>query len=200
MMITWIIIGLTCLVSYAAFKDESVSSKLIFSPYIINRQKGEWFRFVSIGFVHVDAGHLIGNMLTLFFFGKAIEQLFSPAQYLLFYASALVMSAAPVYRKQKDNPAYTAAGASGAVSAIVFATVLYAPWEIILLKFFIPLPFILYAVGYLFYSGYMARRQSDNIGHDAHLWGALYGIAFTLLIHPEVLSRFIGELMHPPFS
>ena len=200
MTITWIIIGLTCLVSFAAFRNEEINARLLFSPYIISRQKGEWFRFVSIGFVHGDAGHLIGNMLTLFFFGRSIEHLFSPAQYLLFYVSALDMSAAPVYQKQKDNPEYLAAGASGAVSAIVFATVLYAPWQIILLKFFIPLPFILYAVGYLGYSSYMSRHKTDHIAHDAHLWGALYGVAFTLFTHPGVLSRFLEELMHPHFG
>lgn len=199
MTITLIIIALTCLISIVAFQNESVVNKLSFSPYIIHRDKGQWFRFISIGFVHGDLGHLFFNMLTLFFFGRSIEILFSPAEYLLFYLSALVMSAAPVFQKQKNNPDYVAVGASGAVSAVVFALVLYAPWEKVYLKFLIPIPFILYAVGYLFYSGYMSKRQSDNIAHDAHLWGALYGLAFTLITHPEVLGRFISEIQHPRF-
>ena len=200
MTLTWLIIGFTCLLSITAFQNAEVYGKLLFSPYLIHRQKGEWFRFLSVGFVHVDAGHLLGNMLTLFFFGRGIEQIFSPAQFIIFYVSALALSCAPSFNKHKENPEYSAAGASGAVSAIVFATVLYGPWDIIYLKFFIPLPFILYAVGYLFYSGYMAKKGSDNTGHDAHLWGALYGVAFTLITHPDSFSRFISEIGHPHFG
>lgn len=198
MTITLIIIGLTCLVSFAAFRNPDTSAKLLYSPYIIHRNRGEWFRAISMGFVHSDGAHLIGNMLTLFFFGRSVERLFSPFEYILLYLTALACSVAPSYPKRKDNPDYAAVGASGAVSAVVFATVLFAPWNVILLKFFIPLPFIVYAVGYLIYSGYQARKEpGDGIAHDAHLWGALYGVAFTLLVHPEVMHRFVDELMHP---
>jgi membrane associated rhomboid family serine protease len=200
MTITWLIIGFTCLLSFAAFKNSEVYGKLVFSPYLINRQRSEWFRFLSVGFVHADAGHLLGNMLTLFFFGRGIEQVFSSTQYIVFYITALALSSAPSFSKHKDNPEYSAVGASGAVSAIVFATVLYAPWEIIYLKFLIPLPFIVYGVGYLAYSAYMSKKGTDNIGHDAHLWGALYGVAFTLITHPDSLGRFLSEIVHPHFG
>lgn len=201
MIITFCIIGITCLVSILAFQNPDLSAKLQYSPYIIHRKSGEWFRFISMGFVHADMGHLFGNMLTLFFFGRVIEQLFSPLEYILLYVTALVVSVAPNYNKRKNNPAYAAVGASGAVSAITFAIVLFGPWESIYLYFAVPLPFILYAVGYLLYSGYQAKKEpGDGIAHDAHLWGALYGIAFTLLTHPGVLNTFIYELMHPHFG
>ncbi len=201
MTITLCIIALTCLTSFLAFSRPNVSARMAYSPYTIGQDRGEWFRFISMGFVHADGGHLLFNMLTLFFFGRAIEAVFSPLQYILLYITALAASVAPNYRKRRDDPGYTAVGASGAVSAIVFATVLFAPWQIIYLKFIIPIPFILYAVGYLVYSGYQSRREAgDGIAHDAHLWGALYGIAFTLLAKPEVLRYFITELMNPRFG
>ena len=162
--------------------------------------KDEYFRFVSVGFVHGDIGHLLFNMLTLYFFGRELEaHIFSETQFILFYISAIMLSCADEYVKQKNNPGYRACGASGGVSAVIFAMVLYEPWGVVYLKFIIPIYFILFAAGYLGYSYYMSKKNVDNIGHGIHLWGALYGIAFTLLCKPESLSIFMDTIRKPPF-
>jgi membrane associated rhomboid family serine protease len=199
-MLTISIVTLTCLISIPAFTRTDLFEKLCLYPYLMHRDKKQWFRMVSVGFVHADFMHLLFNMLTLYFFGSVLEQkIFGEVQFLLFYFSALVLSCADEYVKQKDNPAYRACGASGAVAAIMFSLVLFQPWGVVYLKFIIPVYFILFAIGYLIYSWYMDRRGGQLIGHGIHLWGALYGIAFTLLTKPISLSVFVYEVMHPPF-
>jgi len=171
-MLTISIIVLTCIVSFAAFNKPQVFDKLCFNPYIMHRDKQELVRFVSVGFVHADIGHLLFNMLTLYFFGRELEGgIFSELQFLLFYVSALALSGIDEYVKRKNDPSYRACGASGAVAAVMFSIVLFAPWQVIYLKFFIPIPFIIFAVGYLIYSHYMDRKGGDNVGHGTHLWG-----------------------------
>ncbi|WP_276135196.1 rhomboid family intramembrane serine protease [Polluticoccus soli] len=199
-MLTIIIIIITAITSFSAFNNEVVFEKLCLYPYQMNQTKKEYFRFVSVGFVHADFGHLLFNMLTLYFFGTELENhIFSTSQYLLFYTSALVLSCVTEYSKQKDNPEYRACGASGAVAAIMFAQVLFQPWGVIYLKFIIPIYFILFAVGYLIYSYYMSHKTEQRIGHGIHLWGALYGIAYTLILKPESYSIFLDQVRNPPF-
>ncbi|MCB0698425.1 MAG: rhomboid family intramembrane serine protease [Chitinophagaceae bacterium] len=199
-MITIGIIVLTSIISMYAFNNQETFEKLCLNPYVMDKKKGEYFRFVSVGFVHANFGHLLFNMITLFFFGRILEQsVFSETQYLLFYFSALVLSSVHEYSKQKNNPEYRACGASGAVSAVLFSLVLYEPWGTIYLHLIIPIYFILFAIFYLIYSWYMSNRSGDNIAHGVHLWGALYGIAYTLLLKPESLSIFLDQLLRPPF-
>ncbi len=199
-MLTIGIIALTAIISLPAFKDQELFGKLCLAPYEMHHNKGGYFRFISVGFVHADIGHLAFNMLTLYFFGSQLEQhIFSQTEYMLFYSSALAVSALHDYRKEKDNPEYRACGASGAVSAVVFALVLFEPWGVVYIKFIFPLYFILYAVGYLIYSYYMSTKSGEKIAHGVHLWGALYGIAFTLILKPESLRVFIELMNHPPF-
>lgn len=199
-MITIGIIAITCIISFYSFNNADTFEKLCMYPYHMHRQKGEYFRFVSVGMVHADFGHLLFNMLTLWFFGSVLEEsVFSEVQYLLFYLSAIVLSSVHDYSNQKDNPDYRSCGASGAVSAVLFSLVLYEPWGVIYIKFIIPVYFVLFAVFYVIYSWYMARNSSDRIAHGVHLWGALYGIAFTLLSHPESLSIFLYKILRPPF-
>lgn len=199
-MITIGIIIITAIVSFAAFNNEELFNKLCLYPYGMHRTGGQMFRFLSVGFVHGDIGHLLLNMLTLFFFGRELEgNVFSETQFLLFYVSALVVSCLQTYAKQKDNEHYKACGASGAVSAVLFSLVLFNPWGVVYIKFIIPVYFILFAVGYLIYSYYMSKRNSDNVAHDVHIAGALYGIAFTLIVKPEALSSFLYDIQHVPF-
>lgn len=199
-MITAGIIALTAIISLAALGNRDLFDKLCLRPYAMNQDKSGWFRFISCGFVHAGPGHLLFNMITLWFFGRVLENdIFKELQFTLFYFSALLCSALPEYQKQKDNPQYKACGASGAVSAILFALVLYQPWGMVYIKLFIPVYFVLFAAGYLVYSWYKSRRQEDNIAHGVHLWGALYGIAFTLLTHPSALRIFLDKVQHPPF-
>lgn len=198
-MLTYFIIGLNVVISLICFSNQETFDKLYFSPYIIQTKK-EWYRIFSHAFVHGDLGHLIFNMLTLFFFGRTIEsQIMSSTEFILFYSSAIVLAALPTFQKQKNNPNYVAVGASGAVSAVMFVLVLYAPWELVYIKFIIPMYYILFAVGYLIYCTYQSKHAKDNVAHDVHLWGGLYGLAYTLLFHPTVLSSFIEQITHPPF-
>lgn len=199
-MITIALILITAVVSFSAFNNEALFNRLCLYPYAMNGRREEWFRLITVGFVHADPTHLIFNMLTLWFFGRSLEgTVFTELQFLIFYLSALIVSALPEYERQKNNSYYRACGASGAVSAILFSVVLFEPWGVIYLKFIIPIYFILFAVGYLAFSWYKSKRQDDNIGHGVHFWGALYGLAYTLLLHPTSLKIFLEAIQHPPF-
>jgi membrane associated rhomboid family serine protease len=198
-VITIAIIILTALISIAGFSNADTLNKLSFVPFSIQRNK-EWYRFVSHAFVHNDAGHLIFNMITLFFFGREVElRVMSPLEFILFYVSAIIVAVLPTYNKHKNNSSYAAVGASGAVAAIMFVNVLYNPWQTIYIKFIIPVYYILFAVGYLIYCSYQSKNSKDHIAHDVHLWGSLYGLAFTLILHPEALHSFLEKIQHPPF-
>lgn len=201
MSLTLAIIAATCLVSFLAFRDGALMQRLILWPPAVARDR-QWYRLVSYGLVHADGQHLLFNMVTLYFFGRAMEGLYvrylGETGYVLFYLGALVASILPTYLRNCDNPDYRSLGASGAVSAVLFAFILVQPWAMIFV-FFFPLPAILYAVLYVGYSIYMDRRGTDAINHSAHLWGAAYGIAFTLAMEPRVLALFVERLTNPPF-
>lgn len=199
--ITLIIIALTCVVSYLGFKNSRVLDDLILWPPAIARQR-EYHRLVTYGLVHADFGHLLFNMITLFFFGRIMESFFAsrlgPFGFVLFYIGALVVSILPTYLKNRGNPQYRSLGASGAVSAVLFAFILLAPWQLIIVLI-VPLPAIIYAVAYTAYSIYMDRRGGGYVNHSAHLWGAAYGVVVTIAIDPRVLPYFLQALLHPTF-
>lgn len=201
MSLTLAIIALTCVVSFLAFRDNTLMQRLILWPPAVARQR-QYYRLVSYGLVHADGQHLLFNMFTLFFFGRAMEGLYTRylggVGYVLFYVGALVASILPTYAQNRENPNYRSLGASGAVSAVLFAFILVQPWATIFV-FFFPLPAILYAVLYVGYSIYMDRRGTDSINHSAHLWGAAYGVAFTLVMEPRILARFLEQLTRLPF-
>ena len=200
MPITLIIIAITSAVSFMALKNGRLMNDLILWPPAIARQR-EYHRLVTYGLVHADFGHLFFNMLTLYFFGRMMEGFFSARLgifgFLLFYIGGLVVSILPTYLKNRANPNYRSLGASGAVSAVMFAYILLAPWSTINVFFALPIPAIIYAVLYTGYSIYMDRSGRGNINHSAHLWGAAYGVAFTLLVEPRVLPYFLDALSHP---
>lgn len=186
--ITLVIIIITALVSIGGFSNEKIQNDLIFYPPAVSRQK-QWYRFFSCGLIHADWGHLFFNMLSLYFFGPAVERAFTDFNmeagkwlYLLLYVSALLVSLLPTYFKNKDNSQYRSLGASGAVSAIIFAGLLLSPGSEVYIFFIpIPIPGFIFAPLYLIISAFMDRRGNDNINHSAHIWGALYGLAFTIL-------------------
>ena len=201
MPITLIILAITCIVSFIALNNRKLMDDLILWPPAITRHR-EYHRLVTYGLVHADLGHLLFNMITLFFFGRAMEGFYASQLgtfgFALFYIGALVVSILPTYLKNRGNPNYHSLGASGAVSAVLFAYILLAPWSRIIV-FVVPMPAILYAVLYTAYSIYMDRRGRDSINHSAHLWGAAYGVVFTVLVNPKVLPYFLGQLSHPQF-
>jgi membrane associated rhomboid family serine protease len=200
-MITLIIIAITAVVSFMAFNNARLMNDLILWPPAITRNR-EYHRLVTYGVVHADFGHLLFNMITLFFFGRVMEGFFAARLgtmgFALFYIVGLVVSILPTYLSNRNNPNYRSLGASGAVSAVLFSYILLAPWSRIVVLV-LPMPAIIYAVLYVVYSIYMDRRGQGNVNHSAHLWGAAYGVAFTLLVRPEVLSHFLSELSRPRF-
>lgn len=201
MPVTLIIIAITCVVSFMALRNHRLLDDLILWSPAISR-KHEYHRLVTYGLVHADFGHLLFNMVTLYFFGRIMESFFSqrlgPFGFALFYIGGLLVSILPSYWKNRDNPQYRSLGASGAVSAVLFAFILLAPWQMIIVLV-VPLPAIVYAVAYTAYSIYMDRRGGGYVNHSAHLWGAAYGVVVTLLVEPRVLPYFLQALAHPSF-
>jgi membrane associated rhomboid family serine protease len=195
--ITLIIIIITVLISFGGFNNQKIMNDLIFYPPAITKQH-QWYRFITSGFLHADYMHLFFNMFTLYFFGTGMEGLYNaylgPAGFLIFYLAAIIVSGIPSFIKHRNDFYYRSLGASGGVSAVVFAYVLFAPWNWFT---FPPLPAIIYAVLYVWYSIYMAKKGSDNINHDAHLWGAAFGVAFTLAMDPKILDYFLSQVTHP---
>lgn len=196
--ITLIII--TVIVSLFAFSNQRMMSRLIFWPPAM--QRGQYDRFITYGFVHADAMHLLFNMITLFSFGPLIEKIYRPFLYdmgfVLFYVGGLIFSILPSYLKHKNNFQWSSLGASGAISAILFTYILINPWNWILV-FFIPVPAIGFAFLYLGYTIWSNKQNNSNINHSAHLWGALYGVVVTILIEPRIIGHFLNALSHPTF-
>ncbi|MFT4152617.1 rhomboid family intramembrane serine protease [Parafilimonas sp.] len=189
MSITIIIIIITGIISFMAFNNHDLMDKLIFYPPDITNRK-QWYRFFSNGLIHADIGHLLFNMLSLYFFGDYVNsgfsQIFGSAGtllYLVMYVSALAICLIPTYRKNKDNYYYRSLGASGAVSAVVFAGILLYPDAKLSLLFLpIPIPGFIFGPLYLIITAYLNKRGGGNINHSAHLWGSLYGVAFVIVL------------------
>lgn len=200
--ISYIIIAVTVLISMIAWGNRKMFEDMMFVPYLISK-KNEWHRFVSSGFIHGDYPHLIFNMVSLLFLGVYAEEgflrYFGEASYAYvfvgFYLSAIVVADIPIYFKYRRNPQYRALGASGAVSAVVFAAVLIDPnIRLIVFPIPIPIPGVVYALLYVLYSAYMARNSKDNIGHDAHLYGSLYGLVFIAITIPNTIQNVINSV------
>ena len=186
--ITLIIIIITVLVSIGGFSNQKIIDDLIFYPPAVT-QRGQWYRFFTCGLIHADFAHLLFNMLSLFLFGKFVEQTFAEIFgsngkwfYLAMYITALLVSLLPTYFKNKNNSSYRSLGASGAVSAVVFAGLMVAPY--VEVGFFIIPPIIpgfIFGPLYLLITALLDRKGAGNINHSAHLWGALYGVLFIII-------------------
>ena len=202
--VTLTIVILTCLVSVAAFNSSKIIDDLIFWPPAIS-MRHQYYRFITCGLIHADFVHLLFNMVTLYFFGKGLEILYrgelglQAYYYPILYVTALIVSNIPSYLKRKDDYNYRSLGASGAVCAVMFAVILIRPWQTVSVFYAIPMPSILYAVLFMAFSIYMSKRGGDNVNHDAHLWGGLYGVVFTIIVHPGIVSTFINEMKNPRF-
>ena len=196
------IIAITAITSFQAFYNYGLKEKLIFNPYSI-KKRYEWYRFWTHGLIHADGLHLALNLFVLFGFGEFVEMNFKSNEifgslgtfyYLLLYILGLSASSLYDYFKYRNNWTYNALGASGAVSAVLFAAILLEPTKILLLYGFIPTPAVIGGGLYLVYSYYMARRGVDNIGHDAHFWGAIWGIVFTAALDYRLLFKFWNSI------
>jgi membrane associated rhomboid family serine protease len=201
MYLTYIIMGVTIVVSFMAFNNPEVMSKLILNPYRVNRDK-EYYRFITSGFIHNDHMHLIFNMFSFYFFGTAVEMVFrgvfgkgkGALYYILLYVLAIIISDLPSYLKQRNNPLYNSLGASGGVAAVVFGFILFLPLQEICIYFALCLPGVLFGSLYVAYSWYQGRNANDNINHDAHLYGAAFGFIFCLILYPPAFGQFLEQI------
>ncbi len=200
-IVTYALIGVTVLVSWVAFNNRVLLERLILWPPAIDRSK-QYDRLLTHGFIHADGMHLLFNMVTLYFFGTQLEPFFADyigsLGFLAFYLSAIVIAIMPTYIRHQRDPNYRSLGASGAVSAVLFAFILLAPWSKIYL-FLIPIGIPAFVFGglYLGYTIWMDRRGGGNINHSAHLWGAVYGMLFTIIMEPRAATTFMARLMEP---
>ncbi|MBA3827436.1 MAG: rhomboid family intramembrane serine protease [Taibaiella sp.] len=202
MSYTLILLIITVLVSIAAFSNNDLYNRLILWPGKMDNP-AEYHRLLSSGFIHADYGHLFFNMFTFYCFGKYVESIFSELGkheiFLVLYLGGIIISSLPSFIKNRNNNYYRSLGASGGVAAVLFSFVYFAPWETIYI-IIIPVPGILAGIGYLIYSAVMAKRGQGNVNHDAHLWGAVFGFFFALLIDPTHGRLFLEQLMQPHFN
>ena len=182
--ITIFIIGLNVYFSYKGFNDPVFFNKYKFNPSYI--KKGEKIRYISSAFLHVDTTHLIVNMFTLYFFIDSVIYRVGSISFLIIYFASLIFGNWITYRINQNKLNYNAVGASGAVMGVVYSAILLNP-DMTLIFFIIPMPGYLFGLGYLFYSIYSMNSVNDNIGHEAHLGGAIAGFFTTILISPMVL-------------
>lgn len=197
--ITLVIVAVTVLVSWRAFNDRALMERLILWPPAVERRK-QYDRLLTHGFIHADWMHLLFNMITLWSFGTGVERVFSewitPAGYVGFYLSAIVVAILPTYLRHRHDANYRSLGASGGVSAVLFSFILFDPWsKLIIFPIPVPIPAFVFALLYVGYSIWMDRRGGDNVNHSAHLWGAAYGVLFTLMLEPRVFTHFTQSLL-----
>ncbi|WP_452227814.1 MULTISPECIES: rhomboid family intramembrane serine protease [unclassified Lacinutrix] len=180
-IVTIVIIVANVLISYKGFSDFNFFEKYKFNVGSIKR--GEKFRMFSSGFLHVDTQHLLFNMLTLYFFADIVVQDLGTLSFVLVYIGSLILGSVLSLYFHKDEYHYSAVGASGAVTGILYSAILLRP-EMSLYMFFVPIPIPAYVfgIGYLLYSIYGMKTRSGNIGHDAHFGGAIGGYVITLLL------------------
>lgn len=197
---TTLLLVLIVAFSVFAFYNPNLMQRLIFNPFIIDKRR-EWYRFISSAFIHADWLHLAVNAFVMYSFGPVVEYYYTAAYgdkgwyyYLLLFVGAAVTAVIPTYVKYRNDPGYNALGASGAVSGIVFAAIIFNPWQKLYLFAIIGIPGIVFAIGYLVYSYYMGRRSADNVNHDAHFWGGVFGFVFTILLQPKLIVYFIQKL------
>lgn len=203
-IVTLVLVGVTVLVSWQAWSRPRLLERLILWPPAVDRYR-QYDRLLTHGFIHADGMHLIFNMITLYSFGQSMERYFAAKigllGYLVFYLSAIVIAILPTYSRHRHDTHYRSLGASGAVSAVLFAHILLAPWSGVMLFLIpIPVPGFVFAALYVGYSIWMDKRGGDNINHSAHLWGAAYGVMFMLMLEPTLAGGFLRRLAQPSFG
>ncbi len=203
MSLTLIIIGLTVLISWPAFNNQDMFLKLLHSPYLESRNK-EYYRMLTSVFLHGSMMHLFINMFVLYQFGTAVEHYFvnffggtmGRLNFLLLYLLSGIFGDLPTYFKHKDNYSFSSVGASGAVSGVLMAFVLFDPWSMLLLFFIIPMPAFVAAILYLVYSSWASKKEGGRIDHQAHFWGAVFGFCFTIALRPSLFLYFLHDLVN----
>lgn len=202
MSATIILVIVNVLISWKCFSNASLFQRLAHRPWLVDHSK-QYDRWITSGFVHANWLHLGINMFVLWQFGQVVEDQFiafsgpvtGVIRYLTIYLIILVASSMPSYLKHQDDPGYVSVGASGAVSGILFAYVLFFPWRPLYLYGLIPIYSILAAVGYLIYSSWASKQNRGVINHDAHFYGAVSGLLLTSLFYPQVFMAFLRQII-----
>jgi len=202
MDITLYILGATIIASLLAFNNENIMRNWILNPYMVQHHK-QWWRMVSSGFIHADFMHLAFNMIAFYGFGLAVEHYYNsifegmgPLYFTVLYIGGIVIANAPSLAKNKDNHYYNSLGASGAVAAIIFAAILFQPWSKIYFFGVIGIPGIVFGPLYLFLEYRMGKQGGTGINHDAHYWGAIFGVLYTIALKPKIVLYFFDQLLN----
>ncbi|MCE2846508.1 MAG: rhomboid family intramembrane serine protease [Sphingobacteriales bacterium] len=203
MEITLLICAATVLISLAAFNNSSMLSAWMLDPYLVHH-KNQWWRMISSGFIHADFMHLFFNMFSFYFFGRAVEVYFgfyfedkAVFYYLLLYIGGILIANAPTLAKHKNNHWYRSLGASGAVAAVIFTALFFNPWNKIYFFGIIGIPGVLFGPLYLFAEYRMSKQANTGINHDAHFFGAVFGLLFPIMLRPSLLNDFLHALVNP---
>jgi membrane associated rhomboid family serine protease len=176
------------------FGRPQIIDRSLFRPYWFLRRR-EYSTVITSGLVHADGPHLFFNLMTFYFFAPGLERTIGTAGFIFLYLAALVLSNAGTWWKHRDNPNYASLGASGAISAVLFASIVYFPTQsLFIIPIPVPIPAPLFAVGYLAYSWYASRQQRGRINHDAHLGGALVGLLYVAVFDPGAWGRLLALL------
>lgn len=201
-MVTLIIVAATSIFSIMAFNNQDLFQKYLFDPYLVAHKKQQ-YRIITHAFLHGGWAHLIINMFVLWQFGSVIESYFGQlfgdlgtVFFLILYFGGILASSLPTLKKEANNPYYRSIGASGAVSAVLFSYILIFPMEKLYLFGILPMFSIIFGVLYLWYEKRQADMQvKDGIGHDAHYYGAVYGVLVTILFKPSLVMNFINQIL-----
>ena len=195
MSITLLLIASVAIVSVAAFGSRKLRAAFVLNPYVV-RKRLEVHRLLTAGWVHADAGHLLFNMVTLYFFAAGVVRILGVPRFLLLYVSAVVVAFIPTTLRYMRNPAYNSLGASGAVAAVLFSAIVLEPKLKVGIPFVpIAVPGIIYGIFYLAYSAYQSYRAADGINHDAHFSGAVYGALLTFVLEPARVQHTLSRLL-----
>jgi len=198
--ITLAIIVITVGVSLIAMRQSSIQYALMMNPYMITK-RGQYYRLITSGFIHGDHMHLLFNMFSFYFFGSQLEYIFQyifgemgSLYFIAMYVLGIIVSDVPTLFKHQNNPGYNSLGASGAVAAVIFGCILFQPLQDICLYAVLCFPGFILGTIYIIYSYYSSKRSKDRINHDAHLYGALFGLVFCIVLYPDSIRIFIEQM------
>jgi membrane associated rhomboid family serine protease len=174
----------------ALYKMPALLERHLLRPYWLLRRR-QYASVVTSGFLHADLPHLLFNAFTFFAFGPSLERVIGTPRFIALYAAGLLASAAGTWLVHRREPDYASLGASGAILAVLFASIVHTPTQsIFILPLPVPIPAPLFALGYLAFTVYASRQPArGRINHDAHLSGALAGVAFVALSDPGAFAR-----------
>jgi len=202
-----ILIGLTVAISAYAWSKPELMRAWILEPYVMARSSGQWYRLLTSGFLHADWSHLLFNMFAFYSFSPVVLSTLAESYgsgagvglFLLLYLGGIIVSDLPSYFQHRDDRDYRSLGASGGVASVLFASILLFPVNtngggIIIFPLPFPIQPFIFGVLYLAYSWYMGRRRGDNVNHDAHFYGALFGVLLLLVLIPGVIPHFVQQV------